>query len=66
MVRSAVDTETCIVRPLRRFYGVLFAPGRRDMEKLPEVLRKLNDASLSQLMRDHETGHLEAHIQRHL
>lgn len=54
------------MRPLRRFYGVLFAPGRRDMEKLPEVLRKLNDASLSQLMRDHETGHLEAHIQRHL
>lgn len=54
------------MRPLRRFYGVLFAPGRGDMEKLPEVLRKLNDASLSQLMRDHETGHLEAHIQRHL
>lgn len=40
--------------------------GRDDMEKRLDVPWKLEDASLSQLVRDHETGHREAHIQRHL
>ena len=33
-------------------------------EKLSEVLLKLNETSLSQLRRDHETGHLEHKIAR--
>jgi hypothetical protein len=33
-------------------------------EKLSEVLLQLNETSLSQLRRDHETGHLEHKIAR--
>jgi hypothetical protein len=43
-------------------YGQSFAAGYPDTEKLREVLLKLNETSLSQLRRDHETGHLEQKI----
>jgi hypothetical protein len=48
-----------LIRTLRKIYGQSFAAGYPDTEKLSEVLLKLNETSLSQLRRDHETGHLE-------
>ena len=48
-----------LIRTLRKIYGPSFAAGYPETEKLGEVLFKLNETSLSQLRRDHETGHLE-------
>jgi len=47
---------------LRKVYGQSFAAGYPETEKLSEVLLQLNETSLSQLRRDHETGHLEHKI----
>lgn len=43
---------------LRKIYGKGFAAGYPDTTELNEVLRQLNETSLSQLRRDHGTGHL--------
>jgi hypothetical protein len=51
-----------LIRTLRKVYGQSFAAGYPETEKLSEVLLKLNETSLSQLRRDHETGHLERKI----
>ena len=51
-----------LIRTLRRIYGQGFAAGYPETEKLSEVLLQLNETSLSQLRRDHETGHLEHKI----
>jgi hypothetical protein len=51
-----------LIRTLRKVYGQSFAAGYPETEKLSEVLLKLNETSLSQLRRDHETGHLEHKI----
>jgi hypothetical protein len=51
-----------LIRTLRKIYGQNFAAGYPETEKLSEVLLKLNETSLSQLRRDHETGHLEHKI----
>ena len=51
-----------LIRTLRKIYGQNFAAGYPETEKLSEVLLQLNEASLSQLRRDHETGHLEHKI----
>jgi hypothetical protein len=51
-----------LVGTLRRIYGKSFAAGYPDTEKLSEVLSHLNETSLSQLRRDHSTGHLEHKI----
>jgi hypothetical protein len=51
-----------LIRTLRKVYGQNFAAGYPETEKLHEVLPKLNETSLSQLRRDHETGHLEHKI----
>jgi hypothetical protein len=51
-----------LVRTLRRIYGQGFAAGYPETEKLSDVLLQLNETSLSQLRRDHETGHLEHKI----
>jgi len=53
-----------LIRTLRKVYGQSFAFGYPETEKLSEVLLKLNETSLSQLRRDHETGHLEHKIAR--
>lgn len=45
---------------LRKIYGKFFAAGHPDTLTLREV--KLNETSLSQLRRDHETGHLKKKI----
>jgi hypothetical protein len=47
-----------LVSTLRKIYGPGFAAGYPATEKLSEVLIQLNETSLSQLRRDHETGHL--------
>ena len=51
-----------LIRTLRKVYGQSFAAGYPETEKLSEVLLTLNETSLSQLRRDHETGHLEHKI----
>ena len=43
---------------LRKVYGRSFAAGYPDAEMLSAVLPNLNETALSQLRRDHETGHL--------
>lgn len=45
------------IRALREFYGS-FAPHCADSEKLGEVLEDLDEASLSQLLRDFKSGKL--------
>src|SRR6185437_1229551 len=51
-----------LIRTLRKIYGQGFAAGYPDTEKLSEVLLQLNETSISQLRRDHETGHLQHKI----
>jgi hypothetical protein len=43
-------------------YGQSFAAGYPETKKLSEVLLQLNETSLSQLLRDQETGRLEHKI----
>ncbi len=50
------------IRTFRKLYGQSFAAGYPDTEKLSDVLLQLNETSLSQLRRDHKTGHLEHKI----
>lgn len=47
-----------MVGTLRKIYGKGFAAGYPDTTTLGEVLLQLNETSLSQLRRDHDTGHL--------
>ena len=47
-----------VLGTLRKIYGRSFAAGYPDTEKLSDVIPNLNETSLSQLRRDHETGHL--------
>jgi hypothetical protein len=51
-----------LIRTLRKIYGQSFAAGYPETEKLSDILHQLNETSLSQLRRDHETGHLEHKI----
>jgi hypothetical protein len=51
-----------LVATLRRIYGQGFAAGYPATAKLSEVLLQLNETSLSQLRRDHDTDHLEHKI----
>jgi hypothetical protein len=48
-----------LIRTLRKTYGPGFAKGRADDEKLSDVLHKLDELSLSHLVRDHNAGKLE-------
>jgi hypothetical protein len=48
-----------LLSTLRKIYGKSFAAGFPDTAKLSEVLHQMNETSLSQLRRDHDTGHLE-------
>jgi hypothetical protein len=51
-----------LVGSLRRIYGPGFAKGVEDRATLSEVLATLDESSLSQLVHDHEHGHLENKI----
>jgi hypothetical protein len=42
-----------LVRTLRRHYGAGFAKGCAHKEKLSDVLHKLDEPSLTHLLRDH-------------
>jgi hypothetical protein len=58
---SAKHGDT-LVSTLRHIYGKSFAAGYPDSAKLSDVVLHLNETSLSQLSRDHETGHLKRKI----
>jgi hypothetical protein len=51
-----------LVRTLRKVCGQGFAAGYLETAKLSEVMLLLNETSVSQLCRDHETDHLEHKI----
>jgi len=51
-----------LIGTLRKIYGQSFAAGHPETRTLSEVLLQLNETSLSQLRRDHETGHLKKKI----
>jgi len=48
-----------LIRTLRKTYGSSFALGCRDDEKLSDVLHKIDEHSLSGLLRDHQRGRLD-------
>jgi hypothetical protein len=53
------------VRTLRKICGQGFAAGYPETAQLSEVMLQLNETSLSQLRRDHETHHFKhklAHV----
>jgi hypothetical protein len=54
-----------LVGTLRKHYGAGFAAGFKDSDKLSDVLAKMDEPSLSKLIRDHEAGTLGGHIARH-
>jgi hypothetical protein len=51
-----------LVRTLRKVYGQGFAAGYPENRETERVMLQLNETSLSQLRRDHETDHLEHKI----
>ena len=55
--RKHVNT---LIRTLRKTYGKDFAEGCSDGEKLSDVLHKMDEPSLSHLVKDYEAGKLEA------
>jgi hypothetical protein len=48
-----------LVRTLRQYYGPAFGKGCGDNETLSNVLHKLEEGSLSELVKDHDSGKLE-------
>ena len=54
-----------LVGTLRKHYGAAFAPGFKDSDKLSDVLTKVDERSLSKLIKDHHAGVLANHIARH-
>jgi hypothetical protein len=54
-----------LVGTLRKHYGAAFSPGFKDTDKLSDVLAKLDETSLTKLIKDHHAGVLAAHIARH-
>lgn len=48
-----------LIGTLRRYYGASFAKGCGDREALSEVLHKMDEHSLSDLVRAHEAGNLQ-------
>jgi hypothetical protein len=54
-----------LVRTLRKIYGQHFAAGEPETAKLSDVLRVLDERSLSALVHDHQAGTVESHITKH-
>jgi hypothetical protein len=54
-----------LIGTLRKVYGPIFAPAASDRDKLSDVLHKMDDHSLSQLVRDHEGGQLDEELKAH-
>ncbi len=53
------------VGTLRKHFGPGFATGFKDTDTLASVLAKMDEPSLSKLVKDHEAGHLAGHIAKH-
>jgi hypothetical protein len=53
-----------LVSTLRKIYGPDFAPTFQPHEKLADVLKTLDEPSLTKLVRDHEAGHLHTKIEK--
>jgi hypothetical protein len=52
------------VDTLRKIYGPSFAAEHSEAARLSDVLADLNEASLSQLVRDHGAGQLEDKVRK--
>ncbi len=48
-----------LICTLRKTYGPDFAKGCDDTDKLADALNKIDEPSLSHLIRDHEAGYLD-------
>jgi hypothetical protein len=48
-----------LIRRLRQHYGPAFGKGCGDNERLSDVLHKLDEGSLRELVKDDEVGRLE-------
>lgn len=53
-----------LVSTLRRMYGPSFAAGESETAKLDDVLAKLHETSLMQLLKDHDNGVLEEKVRK--
>jgi hypothetical protein len=53
-----------LVGTLRKIYGPNFAAGESDSAKLEDVLAKLHETSLTQLVEDHAGGNLEGRVRQ--
>ena len=62
--KSAASTGTPWVSTLRRIYGPSFAAGESESAKLSDVLAKLHETSLTQLIQDHESGGLDEKVRK--
>ena len=54
-----------LVSTLRKIYGESFASAFPAHTKLSEVLKTLDEPSLTKLVHDHEAGHLTDKINQH-
>jgi hypothetical protein len=53
-----------LVSTLRKMYGETFAAGEADSAKLQDVLAKLHETSLTQLVQDHAAGNLDGKVRQ--
>jgi hypothetical protein len=53
-----------LVGTLRKIYGATFAAGEADTAKLQDVLAKLHETSLTQLVEDHASGSLDGKVRQ--
>lgn len=56
---AEINIGSTLIGTLRKAYGVHFAEGFRDDEKLRDVLSKLDEPSLSTLVLDNQRGNLD-------
>ncbi|UDL95494.1 hypothetical protein LGH83_04535 [Lichenihabitans sp. PAMC28606] len=54
-----------LVSTLRKIYGDSFAHGFPGHTKLSDVLEEIDDRSLTELVKDHDTGHLLGKLDQH-
>ena len=58
--RDQPQARQCPDRDLRKTYGAGFAKGCSDNDKVSNVLCRVDEPSLSSLIRDHEAGKLDS------
>ena len=54
-----------LVSTLRKIYGDGFAKGCGPHEKLSDVLAKIDEPSLTKLVKEHESGRLKEQVDKH-